>query len=593
MVKWNYIVPYIKSYKFNSLFVRNLILIVLLVTVPLTSICLAFYVSSNNSIWQEIYGVNVNFANTVKNVMDTSIKEFDYLAINTSFQDEILHYTLLPPANYSDDTTFLNVCKYIKNFTYTNRAIHSIYIYCNKNNSVLSGSRSFNLDEFNDKNWFESYKGLKNNNSEIFLRARNNNFPYFLTIIKPINAVPNENTGCVVLNIDILKLMNNFSKLSTSSVHDIYIIKNDGSIIFSPQKENITKHSSVEPFCVKLSEVPENSSMSVNMNDTDFVVSGINSDLFDWKYYSVMPLNLYRNKFTELMAFVIKLMLTTMIISIIISAYISLKTFVPIKSIIELIDNPEIQAEQLYTDAPKNETNYITNRIISTLVLNKKLESELDARLMLLKYAQIVALQSQINPHFLYNTLDTINWMAINLTKGKNDVSTTIHVLSSLFKSNIDTSNYITRLTDELEYTIKYLKILNIRFKDKFETIWNIDDTLGEQKVPRLILQPIAENAIQHGIKPKEGKGHLIISASVIKNDLIITVQDDGAGIDKESLDKLNVELAEKYIYSSKNIGIKNVNERIKLIYGDKYGLKIESTLSVGTKIIMTFPVRT
>lgn len=125
---------------------------------------------------------------------------------------------------------------------------------------------------------------------------------------------------------------------------------------------------------------------------------------------------------------------------------------------------------------------------------------------MLLKHAQIVGLQSQMNPHFLYNTLDTINWMVVADCHGANRISDALTTPADLFKANIDTTNYLTSLKEELTYTKQYIKILKLRYENMFDVVWGVDESLMSAKVPRLTLQPLIENALYHGIKPQKSR---------------------------------------------------------------------------------------
>lgn len=207
--------------------------------------------------------------------------------------------------------------------------------------------------------------------------------------------------------------------------------------------------------------------------------------------------------------------------------------------------------------------------------------------------AELNALQFQINPHFLYNTLESINSLAaINECYEICEIS---HKLGDMFRysMNKDNSEFIP-LDNEIKHINNYIYIQRIRFKDRFEVFYNIDKYAKRLKILKFILQPIVENAIIHGFQNKKGNSCLEISAYVESNKLYIKVIDDGNGMSEEEIKRLNSYINERddSINSGykKSIGIKNVNMRIKLSCGNEYGLNIESKQKIGTQVIITLP---
>ncbi|MGP1588377.1 MAG: histidine kinase [Oribacterium sp.] len=196
------------------------------------------------------------------------------------------------------------------------------------------------------------------------------------------------------------------------------------------------------------------------------------------------------------------------------------------------------------------------------------------------KTAEIGALQAQINPHFLYNTLDTINWMLLD--RGEEDISDIIINLGELMKYSIAGNNALVSLEEEIKYIHNYLKIQKCRMEDKLKYTISISEECRECKCPKLILQPIVENAIKHGIEPMTRTGEIAIHAIVENEDLRISLADNGRGMTEEEI---------KGIYLGESgIGLNNVIKRIKLIYGQKYGLTIISEKNEGTNVEITIP---
>lgn len=213
------------------------------------------------------------------------------------------------------------------------------------------------------------------------------------------------------------------------------------------------------------------------------------------------------------------------------------------------------------------------------------------------KDAELKALQSQINPHFLFNTLESINWMA--RLNNVPEISETVTDLSDLMEASIGRDDKLITVTEEFRYSDKYISLLKRRFEDKIEFTSRIQEEASEVKIPRLLIQPLVENAVFHGIEKLRGKGKISLDASVVKDNLVITVMDSGPGIDIAGLDELNRKLSmgnDEYfktlvVQERKSIGIENVNRRIKLFYGDSYGLRIESEQDQYTRVIVSLPV--
>jgi two-component system sensor histidine kinase YesM len=203
------------------------------------------------------------------------------------------------------------------------------------------------------------------------------------------------------------------------------------------------------------------------------------------------------------------------------------------------------------------------------------------------RISELNALQAQINPHFLYNTLDSVVWMA---EKRKTDeVITMVTALAKLFRISISKGRNIITVREEVEHARNYLVIQNVRYKNKFKYEFDIkEDTLSLNTL-KLILQPIIENAIYHGIEYMVDEGYIKISASIIDGKLLFEVQDNGLGMEPEMV--LNLLSQESKDKTGSGVGVKNVHERIALYYGKGYGLQIESRLEEGTNVKIWLPI--
>ena len=213
--------------------------------------------------------------------------------------------------------------------------------------------------------------------------------------------------------------------------------------------------------------------------------------------------------------------------------------------------------------------NYLINEVYKSRIKEKEYEMK--------------ALQAQINPHFLYNTLSLINWKAIEA--GKRDISKITLALSAFYRTSLNKGNNITHISGEIENMRSYLSIQLMLHDDGFDVTEDIDDSILEYTCPNLILQPLIENAIDHGIDvmPDGRRGAISISCKDMDTYIQFIVKDNGIGMTREQTIKILTK-------DSKGYGARNVNERLKLCYGEEYPMIIKSEENVGTEVIITIP---
>jgi two-component system sensor histidine kinase YesM len=210
--------------------------------------------------------------------------------------------------------------------------------------------------------------------------------------------------------------------------------------------------------------------------------------------------------------------------------------------------------------------------------------------------SELNALQMQINPHFLYNTLDSVIWMA---ESGKQDeVIAMSSALARLFRLSISKGKEIIDVASEIEHVKNYLTIQKIRYKDRLDYRIEVDDSIKTMRIVKIILQPLVENAIYHGIKNASAAGTVVISGYRTEKGMDLAVSDDGAGMDEACLDRVRRKLSEgpEDTLSTgtrergSGVGVRNVDERIKLYFGSEYGLEFKSSESNGTTVFIHLP---
>ncbi|WP_051226832.1 sensor histidine kinase [Butyrivibrio sp. MC2013] len=330
-----------------------------------------------------------------------------------------------------------------------------------------------------------------------------------------------------------------------------------------------------------------------------------------WKICALKKADSLVGDLKQLRIFILILMLVSVAVSIVLIVIVVRGMTAPLGRLSELMnrasksENFDKRFDYPYTDeigALGQSFNYMTDKIdhlIGELGANIEELREEKERVKLVELqkrkAELKALQAQINPHFLYNTLNAITWQATDSEVP--EIAVLSNSLGKFYRVSLSGGREVITIGEELEHVRNYLRIQGIRYKDKLQYEMDIEDGVESLYTIKLIIQPLVENAIYHGIKPKEGIGHIKISVRRLvqagKRLLQILVEDDGEGIKEDRLIVIRRGLTSGYAGQGDGYGIYNVNERLKLGYGDDYGLTIDSVSHKGTRAIILMPIMT
>ena len=226
--------------------------------------------------------------------------------------------------------------------------------------------------------------------------------------------------------------------------------------------------------------------------------------------------------------------------------------------------------------------------IVGPLWITKPIKEQVTREQKLLRKAEFDLLQAQINPHFLYNTLDAIVWSAE--AGNQKQVVNMVGCLSDFFRLSLNNGREIVSIGDELSHVRSYLAIQQIRYQDTLKYEVEVPEELFKYKIPKITIQPIIENAIYHGIKNKRGGGKITVTGEESGDNLIISISDDGIGMDPDKLLEVKNALTGNSTKTDAVYGLYNVNERIKLNFGEEYGLTVESVFDSGTTVTIKLP---
>lgn len=573
----------IRYFKFNSIFLRTFLFITTLTVIPFIVLSIMFYSNTLKNIREEITLENSYMFDNSVNIIDRTLMEVDTLSSSLASNESTQLYTI---NNVSTDS-FETISRLAKTLPIIYRYIDSIYIYSEPTDTVIMDNNSIPLSDLSDTDWINAYHAVTSPKGTIIPRSKNNVYPQLITIIKPI-YVADEKKGAIIININAQSIYNSMLYQQYKDGRLFFLVNADNKIIISSELSYFNTYpDDIGLNTLTIESNPKNSIYEIN--DKNYIVLSGDSTISDYKYISAYPLELYEHKLSTMKLQIIGILLLLMIIIFILAYVASVRSYSPLNEIISFLDNSQPPADNI-EEEDKNELMYIINSIQTHINDKTKMAEILEERMKLLRKSQYDMLQTQINPHFLYNTLETINWMAYNMSNSENPVSKSLINLASFFRNTL-TSGYFVSIENEIKYTKEYVNILALRYGDLFDIEWDIDESILSYTIIKICLQPIIENAVYHGIKQKNDKGLIKIKGLCDDNNIILIVSDDGVGIEKDALDELNKTLSETSFTNEKShIGLSNVNQRIKIIFGDSYGIHVESTVGIGTDVYVTIP---
>lgn len=391
-----------------------------------------------------------------------------------------------------------------------------------------------------------------------------------------------EVTGVMLIDLNyeaIEKILKN-AQLGKGSY--LFLLDRKGNIIYHPQQQLVYSGMKTEP-----------TEKVLTLKDGQILQKGNNiylrseSDTTGWNAIGMISASdLISNK-KQMNFFYILVATSALLISAFVSVLISNAVTRPLRELQKDMDRVTTGDLSVRSDIQsRNEVGRLSNSfniMVSQLqhLINKAISDEKEKRDM-----EIHALQAQINPHFLYNTLDTIIWMSAG---GKNEeVMEVTSALADLFRTSISQGNSFVPISTEIENIKNYLVIQKMRYKDHLTYTIEIAQGVTELYTPKLVLQPIVENAVYHGIKLTQHGGEILIKVFVRGNDIIYQVRDSGVGMSTQVLDTL---FNNKEVHSDRGIGIQNVNNRLQLLFGKKYGLSYYLPPDGGTLAEIRIPI--
>ncbi|MCG8485738.1 MAG: histidine kinase [Clostridia bacterium] len=507
---------------------------------------------------------------------------------------------LLLSQNSGDVESYNSVASTIEAYLSKNKRIKSIRIHL-KNNEICLERNGHEIIYDNLFN-YEYVKNLfKYDNqmislpsrqiiyqSRIVLNKQNRtiySYNYNKSMVSFCSLLKENNDDFAMILIDFEEnYIANLQRVSNLTKNNFFVLTNsEGDVITSLSKEYVGKNIS-DVFDSYPYENYFPNRFYVKINGENFFVTHSKNWRYNWDFFSFIPVKeIFKNK--NILFNSILILLFFFITLIIILAYILTKTITkPTYKIINALEQLKMGNFSSRIIVERNDEfgkisemfNFMSDNL--QVLIKEKYEIEIKE-----KEAELKFLQSQINPHFLYNTLETIKWKVLANSENTDVLLTS---LGQILRYNFKNPSAVVTLEDELKQLKNYLFIQQTRYEGRFQIYYNFNKNTLNMKIHKFMIQPIVENSIKHGLEHMEKGGKLYISSRIENKNLLITVLDNGCGMEENKISEL-LELNNQ----SNNIGCNNVHKRIQYYYGEEYGLEITSKVNYFTRTIIRLPI--
>ncbi|WP_225446293.1 cache domain-containing sensor histidine kinase [Paenibacillus rhizovicinus] len=467
--------------------------------------------------------------------------------------------------------------------------ISSVNIFGNNDRYVL-GRKGLELNPYTDIKAMKWYRDALAAGGENVISSSHvqpifkDHYPWVVSLSRELVGPDGDQLGVFLVDLNFSVMNDMLKDIKLGQRGYVFIVDGNGKIVYHPQQQLIYSKLKSE-MIDKVLAVKSGSFTSDEGRDSRMYT--VQDSDFGWKIVGVSYVNeLVANQDNMRLSFAI-LGLICIVIAILIAVILSQRVSRPIRQLEKYMKEVEKGNFDLHVPVPRTIEIGRLARAFNLMVGKiKELMSQVISDQEQKRQSEINALQAQINPHFLYNTLDSIVWMA---QSNKNqEVIAMTSALAKLFRASISKGEELVPIRNEIEHIANYLKIQKMRYSDKLDYLIEVGDSVQHFLTIKVILQPIVENAIYHGIKKKRGPGWITITSEETEHDIALIVEDNGSGMDEETVRTLLFPAAKRA--EGRGVGIRNVHERLQLYFGMQYGLSYKSLPGEGTTVTIRFP---
>lgn len=582
---------YLKDYRFSSILLKYFLLLFICLVLPVTVLNSWYGKQQRKRLYEEFVKRNeMSLEQAYSNVYSVilSTKNLAYcLSVNNNVK-----YLAYRPSVSGDITnnreSVKDMLSVIKN---ANAYVDSIYIYFYNSGEVVSNLGVSGYEVFQDKEALALFSKDMPARNILLPRIKKNKYPYLLTVLYPVRVGGSGSMGLIAVNLDVEKLGNYIgsgSYRSADAAPKLLIFDESmETLVYSDEYRLLQEPEEIE----KLKSFPKNEeilSEVYNLWGGSWAVSGLESREDGLRYLYLSSMQEFEKQNKEADTRIRQVAVLTGMLCLLLAFLLAVWVYRPVKRILHVLSEVSMLTEWDRKEHV-DEIEAIQRSILSAKKENDDLNAQIQERIISLHNAQICALQTQINPHFLFNTLEAIANAAALLMNGDNQITEMIYTLGKLMRISLSNENYLVPLKEELEHVKLYVKLVEFRYHGRVCLHQEIPEELQEERIIKLTLQPLIENAIQHGLAGKRSGGNIWLKGEKKGKDNYIYVVDNGTGVTEEMLEKLREQLKDSAITGSRHIGMRNVDQRLKLVFGEGYGLTVGASKEGGMCVTVRF----
>ncbi len=561
----------------------------MIAVIGMLAIGVIFYSTYTNSSKQQTIEDNMKLVNQVE------LNLTNYLRNMMRISDAI-YYNVIKDADFSNETIDAEMA-----LLYEANRDQLVSIACFDNQGELVAATPVNTLKaqavITTQSWFEEAikkpENLHFSSSHVqnLFVDSNNRYYWVISLSRGVEITKNGTTsgGILVVDMNFSGIEHLFAKVNSGDMGYMYLMDQEGEIIYHPQQNLI--YSALSEENNKTAIQYDDGTHTERFDGQDRIVVVKTVGYTGWKIVSVIPEdNLYQNWNRVNMVWLTVLAIGILML-IFVNQYLSMKITQPIRRLENSVKQLELQyPEKIYVGGSE-EIQHLGKTIRSMVDQMRKLMDDVVKEQEEKRKSELDALQSQINPHFLYNTLDSIIWMVES--ERYEEAVDMVTALANLFRISLSQGKNIITIKEEFQHAKNYSSIQKVRFKNKFQVDFILDEKLEKYLTIKLIIQPLLENAIYYGVEAMDGDGEILVMGYEKEGDIYIDIVDNGIGMPPEQVEHLltdgNYERKRK---RGSGIGLRNVDQRIKLYFGQDYGLRIKSEPDVGTKVTIHLPMK-
>lgn len=582
---------YLKDYRFSSILLKYFLLLFICLVLPVTVLNSWYGKQQRKRLYEEFVKRNeMSLEQAYSNVYSVILSTKN-LAYSLSVNNNVKYLAYRP--SVSGDITnnresVKDMLSVIKN---ANAYVDSIYIYFYNSGEVVSNLGVSGYEVFQDKEALALFSKDMPARNILLPRIKKNKYPYLLTVLYPVRVGGSGSMGLIAVNLDVEKLGNYIgsgSYRSADAAPKLLIFDESmETLVYSDEYRLLQEPEEIE----KLKSFPKNEEILSEVYTLwggSWAVSGLESREDGLRYLYLSSMQEFEKQNKEADTRIRQVAVLTGMLCLLLAFLLAVWVYRPVKRTLHVLSEVSMLTEWDRKEHV-DEIEAIQRSILSAKKENDDLNAQIQERIISLHNAQICALQTQINPHFLFNTLEAIANAAALLMNGDNQITEMIYTLGKLMRISLSNENYLVPLKEELEHVKLYVKLVEFRYHGRVCLHQEIPEELQEERIIKLTLQPLIENAIQHGLAGKRSGGNIWLKGEKKGKDNYIYVVDNGTGVTEEMLEKLREQLKDSAITGSRHIGMRNVDQRLKLVFGEGYGLTVGASKEGGMCVIVRF----